>query len=1162
MAEISRKKQERGSVDLGNNSPLHNSPAEGVSSGRSSPIKDIKLRPISVGKGDALKKETTTEPPQPPVKPKPSPSIPSPDPVVEEGRAISKSEEQTLPSVDNNKTSEAGFVAMSKSEPPSAAPLAKDSPLSPTAPKKKPETPPKKDFRAGLRPRQNTVESSKKKEEVAEFQNVFGRLKKTKTENYVAPDLLKDNILRGKSALNVTGGPRPSERKDEFKESLISKKQAMLAKAQEGGSTLKKTDTPNMPSPTPEALAKRQLLGRSNSISKPIPKEAEEPPLPEALAKRRLLGRSDSISKVVPPKAPGSDMPSEAISRKQSLGADTLQLRNVETEAAPPLAYRSKISKSTPQFDAEADASKSAEKKTPPEPSPLPSQPVKSSKLADRFNPALAGILARGPPSATPASKASNDSPNQTTSGPPQPESTGAAPQLTHMTKGRARGPKRRAPGAKQEKVAKSKVDVATAATGNVAPDSSEANVNLEDSKPTGTPNRASLKAKPVTPIKSPRLSLKPEKTPPPEIPRKSLSLELERKTSSEIEKPRRTDQSANTEAKEVDARTPEIADMESMTKARHPHVSSVSKPETPPPNVAQRRVSKPLPTPPPKSITEKSTSPVPPPKTSPKSGTAKAGSALQEIPPPNGDKSSPVKEAHPGKISVKSVTSLWDRQSPASSPGPVRAKSPVKLPTRADEQHAMEAAGLVRPEQGAEPARGSAPSSKSFSEQPKSFMTRPGSTPAMTQPQRSEPAQANSYATKPKPVGLGLGSLGGLGGLVAAHAARSRDSSPPKVEIGSGKTFSAAPSASTNRPKSVPLEAPPKANSTEELLVNFFNEPPVTTAELPKHIDTLKVLKNPPVDMGPGGKIRTRQKQIQEISGDGNLKPVPAQEEHVLFQDSMHLCVHEFEDAKGTRVIEVYLWCGNGVPESTVEDTQLFARDIAKRNQAKLIVLRQGKETPNFFEALGGIVITRRGSRPGSRKYMLCGRRHLGHITFDEVDFSLDALCSGFTYIIHCDNGKGFIWKGRGSSAEELSSARLTGNGELVEVDEGSEPTDLLDAFPTQTSSIKGSPIPRSADHWRYKPNCDKYRSRLFRLEQQEGSSGWGQSLQVSSFFAPLLRRSPSWQGAESREQSPSTPKSPPNPTTNVIEIMPYCQRDLEPEHIYVLDAFFDIYV
>ncbi|CRK38302.1 hypothetical protein BN1708_020497, partial [Verticillium longisporum] len=67
-----------------------------------------------------------------------------------------------------------------------------------------------------------------------ELKNVFGNLRRTKTQNYVAPDELKGNILRGKAALNATGGPKPSERKDEFKDAILKKKED-FKKAQDEG---------------------------------------------------------------------------------------------------------------------------------------------------------------------------------------------------------------------------------------------------------------------------------------------------------------------------------------------------------------------------------------------------------------------------------------------------------------------------------------------------------------------------------------------------------------------------------------------------------------------------------------------------------------------------------------------------------------------------------------------------------------------------------------------------------------------------------------------------------------------------------------------------------------------------------------------------------------
>ena len=140
--------------------------------------------------------------------------------------------------------------------------------------------------------------------------------------------------------------------------------------------------------------------------------------------------------------------------------------------------------------------------------------------------------------------------------------------------------------------------------------------------------------------------------------------------------------------------------------------------------------------------------------------------------------------------------------------------------------------------------------------------------------------------------------------------------------------------------------------------------------------------------------------------------------------------------------------------------------------------------------------------------------------------------------------------------------------NSDYTEIDEGREPNDFLTStFPLSAVAQKGPAIPRSADHWRYKATSDKYRVRLYKVEQvTEQPAGWGNALQVgSSFFASTLLRRPSWNAmsAEQRPQTPLTPKTPALGTkTEIKEIMPFCQRDLEPEHVYVLDAFFEMYM
>ena len=288
------------------------------------------------------------------------------------------------------------------------------------------------------------------------------------------------------------------------------------------------------------------------------------------------------------------------------------------------------------------------------------------------------------------------------------------------------------------------------------------------------------------------------------------------------------------------------------------------------------------------------------------------------------------------------------------------------------------------------------------------------------------------------------------------------------------------------------------------------------------------------------GAKVQTQRVQVFQFSADGKKVPVPAHYERVLFEGEMYLCPHTFVTAAGKRVTEVYLWAGDEVPESVVEDAQLFAQREARALGGRLIKLVQGKETSEFLQALGGIIIVRRGT---SNKYdslasnMLCGRRYWGQIAFDEVDFSPASLCSGFPYLI-TQQGKCYLWKGKGSDMEELGCARLVGMelalmGELIEVDEGAEPSDFWNIF-------GGGARAPSADHWRLKPNYDRYCGRLF-------CSNAADKQQVGFPYSPI--------SLVSRRLSNSNEEQ-------ITELAPFKQTDLLPTNIYILDAFFELYI
>ena len=265
-------------------------------------------------------------------------------------------------------------------------------------------------------------------------------------------------------------------------------------------------------------------------------------------------------------------------------------------------------------------------------------------------------------------------------------------------------------------------------------------------------------------------------------------------------------------------------------------------------------------------------------------------------------------------------------------------------------------------------------------------------------------------------------------------------------------------------------------------------------------NVDAAEILTHRPV---VASKIRTQKVQLLQVSGDGKKVPVPAHYERVLFEREMYLCPHEFLSEAGKKVKEVYFWVGDEVSESAAEDAHVFVQREAKSFGGKLIKLTQGKETPEFLQALGGVVIVRRGS---SNRYdslapnMLCGRQFHGSIVFDEVHFSPSSLCSGFAYLI-TQQGNCTLWKGKGSDVAELSCARLVGMdlalmGELAEVEDGNESADFWSIF-------DGATRPGSADHWKLKPNYDKYCGRLF----QSNAADRKQVGQKKKKYQPIYR-------------------------------------------------------
>jgi hypothetical protein len=840
-----------------------------------------------------------------------------------------------------------------------------------SAVKPKPETP-KKDFRANLKSRPPPLEA--KSEPTDELKSVFGSLRRTKTQNYVAPDEHKENILRGKAALNLTGGPKKTERKDEFKEAILKKKEE-FKKAQQEGRAISREPSGANEKTIPEGIAKRLELQRTGTLPKKSPTTSDFALPSPSLRESNRSSTVSSISK--------RDVP--------DVGSNT------GGEPSPELTKELTVRSVVPvTLQKQTDAS-----------SKIPSRV--GGSLADRFNPALAGLIARGPPPALDPSRGSGSS-NAAGSTAETGEPAKPGPQLTHLTKNRARGPRRNAPTSiakPAEKVVKTFAEPAGQAVSEVGnkPITSPKPEKFTITPKLEQPGAFSKQEKPATSPKPERFSVsKPESIPPIDFRKPTLQEDKPNTPSDVISL---VDSSKNISKEGPKSMGQPIALVSSNTVKTRPRS----------PTKVQEQI-------------------------------AAIAALSQQTPKPAEQPSEiPSQPSSPKKLDIKRISKFMDEQT-QSSPKPESVKSRPSSPVK--NQFPADANSRFENQRG----------SRDF------------------ELKTALPVRSGVVAS----TSAGLGSTQPAGTPNAKVGEALEADKPPQVPLKGSRPLP-SPAATTPTRIPSPIRSPGKQSSEVSALLHDFFGP--ERPERKYTADAAEILMRRPVSTAT---IQTQRAQLLQLSAEGKKIPVPTHHERVLFEREMYLCLHTFIDPAGKRVNKVYFWAGDEVPESAAEDAYLFAAREARAFGGKLVKLSQGKEPSEFLQALGGIVIVRRGS---SNKYdslapnMLCGRRYLGQIAFDEVDFSPMSLCSGFPYLI-TQQGKCYLWKGKGSDVEELSCARLVGMdlalmGELLEIEEGNEPENFW------TDVFGGGSRFGSADHWRLKPNYDKYSGRLFCASADE---------------------------------------------------------------------------
>nr|POE86428.1 hypothetical protein CFP56_46612 [Quercus suber] len=900
--------------------------------------------------------------------------------------------------------------------PEEATSQAYKSSLSIAATKSRPEAPPKPqtDFRSTLRSRGPVA---KAQEETPEFLSKFNQLRKAQTEKYVAPDVLKANITRGKSELVKTDGPVKTVRKDELKESLLAKKED-IKKAKEEGRDLpgqahdrKISNPPTTPS-KPEALAKREVLGRS--VSTKTLKTAEKPDrnaTPEALAKHKAL-KTQTTAKAVPV-------------------GEQPKLERLSKQVSAPAAVETKSNEAT-------------------------------SKLAARFNPGLAGILARGPPSnsvTNTASRSGSSGSHGTTHVselPAEPVADGAP--LQDMRKGRAKGPKRRNGGTT------SKV------FGNASNSALPSEPEPESAIPSPTNGKLTTQELPAS--GSSTLSTAASQS----------GHALEGAKSGKVQTSGRSNAILGTE------QTPSP----SFSIPRAASGSAAS--------VMQASLGKTLP------LRPESEKPSPPAKSPAAVLNLQKNSSTPPRSPKNFSRPRPTPAA--AQTDAPEFHGVAPSQSSALPKKNDEDKENSSRPLPWSGTSALATKSLSRSMTGGIPAQ----------------MSRKDEEAAM----RSANLLARSTPNSPSRTGLGI-SVAKING----------PNQPPKPAKSSRVVSGQLHEASPNKDLF-------KQHEPEALRVLRYFLGVVPTNEEILTIDTRSVMSES--SNAVLADWRTLNRKVQEISADGTFQALQAQAEYTLYEKHAYICVHTYAVSSGVEKTQLFAWIGRHAAQHLVAQTQAMAKKISReRGAASNCTIFQGQETNVFLQAIGGILVTRRGARQdGGKQYLLCGRKHQGQLTFDEADLAAENLIPGFaclvSYPLTQRQTRFYLWKGAAASAEEVSAARLAAmdlseSGDIIEVDGGAEFASFLRTFGPGT---KKSDLPLMTDIWQQKAAApNHFVIRLYRIQQ----------LEVRPGMLSLFGRRPSWNQSASSTTGGEI-------KVEVKHISPFTQADLEAEGIYLLDT------
>jgi hypothetical protein len=273
---------------------------------------------------------------------------------------------------------------------------------------------------------------------------------------------------------------------------------------------------------------------------------------------------------------------------------------------------------------------------------------------------------------------------------------------------------------------------------------------------------------------------------------------------------------------------------------------------------------------------------------------------------------------------------------------------------------------------------------------------------------------------------------------------------------------------------------SPLRRDSKSSFFGNLLRTP---TQVVKPRFPTVEVLPSP-----TQGKFQDKERLfVQAWSIVSRVKHVSLKstEEHVLYSKDMHAFLYMYNDEPGASEPSAikFLWVGRECTQPEKEGHE-FIRLMGDQN-ADTQVIHQGYETALFMRALGGVIVTRNGTRRGLdtvEDSLFCVREWLGGISIDELAFQKSEFCSGFSYVVKKD-GNVFVWHGNGAITEEIAEARRFAGeiGQVKEMMEGDPAgcAELWKCFEDHEYA--------SGEFWRAKVDLNGFNPKLYILDGQK---------------------------------------------------------------------------